>query len=169
MPLCPKCRAAFTSGMKAAAGTYLHPLGKGLACIFWMPTQPGPEPVLTTMSRWPNRPPKLLPFGGHPDYTAGVRLTSSTARVLSQVDRATIVRTAAQNPSNAVMHSITNRCGRFDSVMDGFANFKCPAVTQPSILGLSTHGLARGASGGRWNWKARGIRHAGQTSPRKTG
>src|SRR5512139_2913150 len=29
-----KCTAAFTSRAKAAVMTYLHPLGKGLACIF---------------------------------------------------------------------------------------------------------------------------------------
>ena len=38
-----KCTAAFTSPMKAAARTHLHPLGKGLACILSMPARPGPN------------------------------------------------------------------------------------------------------------------------------
>src|SRR5512143_1454134 len=114
-----------------------------------MPTRPGSQPVLTTVSRQPSRPPKLLPFGGSPGPSAGIRPTFSTVWTSFQARPPDLPRIPNRNPQGTAILAITNRWGAFAFAMAAIANFNFPRAAPSLILGPSMVAVARAAFAAR--------------------
>jgi hypothetical protein len=113
--------------MQAAVRTHLHPLGKGLACILWMPAQPERELVLSAAPQQPIGLPKLLPFGGTPGRFAGRQATCSTTGARFQACRANMRQFPGRHPSKTLIATIADRSMAFALLMGSFAKFNFPS------------------------------------------